>query len=113
VYLTLFVCTPITQLHDKYWLIVTCLGVNIPLFFITESENTFRLQKEYIPLMVQKYYKPDGWLGALLGTRIFIDFSGKYQFQTKWKELVKELRVHNILPDQHASEQKTTGTYCI
>jgi hypothetical protein len=50
---------------------------------------------------------------ALLGTRLYIDFSGKYQFQPKWKELIKELRVHNILPDQHASEQTTTGTYCI
>ena len=74
-----------------------------------EAENTFRLKKKYIPLMVQKYYKPDGWLGSLLGSRIYIDFSGKCDFQAKWEELVKELCYHNILPVQHASEQTTTG----
>ena len=29
----------------------------------TEAEYTFQLRKPYIPLMVEKGYKPDGWLG--------------------------------------------------
>ncbi|XP_052084596.1 uncharacterized protein LOC127721827 isoform X2 [Mytilus californianus] len=72
-----------------------------------ESEYTYRCGKEFIPLMVQKYYKPDGWLGALLGTKLFIDFSGKYQFEPKWNELIKELQAHKMLGKEEAI-QKTT-----
>ena len=29
----------------------------------TEAEYVFQLRKPYVPLMVEKGYKPDGWLG--------------------------------------------------
>ncbi|XP_052084603.1 uncharacterized protein LOC127721834 [Mytilus californianus] len=64
-----------------------------------EAENTFRCGKEYIPLIVQKHYKPDSWLGALLGAKLYIDFSGKYQFEPKWNELVKELQAFKMLTE--------------
>jgi hypothetical protein len=35
-----------------------------------EAEYTFGLQKKFIPLIMQNDYKPDGWLGILIGTRI-------------------------------------------
>ncbi|XP_063437363.1 uncharacterized protein LOC134718645 isoform X2 [Mytilus trossulus] len=70
-----------------------------------ESEYTYRCGKEYIPLMVQKYYKPDGWLGALLGTKLFIDFSGKYQFEPKWNELIKELQQHKMLGNEETNQE--------
>ena len=31
----------------------------------TEAEYVFQLRKPYVPLMVEKGYKPDGWLGKL------------------------------------------------
>ena len=37
-------------------------------------------------------YKPDGWLGILVGTKLFYDFSGKYEFQGKLDQLLKEVR---------------------
>ena len=77
--------------------------------FFTESEYTFRLGKDYVPLMVQKYYKPDGWLGALLGTKLYIDFSGKYAFEPKWNELIKELHAHSILGNNHIQAETSTG----
>ncbi|XP_076081662.1 uncharacterized protein LOC143052499 [Mytilus galloprovincialis] len=64
-----------------------------------EAENTFRCGKQYIPLIVQKHYKPDSWLGALLGAKLYIDFSGKYQFEPKWNELIKELQALNVLTE--------------
>ncbi|CAC5419666.1 unnamed protein product [Mytilus coruscus] len=75
-----------------------------------ESEYTYRCGKEYIPLMVQKYYKPDGWLGALLGTKLFIDFSGKYQFDQKWNELIKELQAHKMLGKEAIEETAIVAT---
>lgn len=58
----------------------------------TEAEYTFRLRKDYIPMMMQKKYNPDGWLGAMLGAKLFFDFSGKYPFEKSFSGLIKELR---------------------
>ncbi|KAK7481464.1 hypothetical protein BaRGS_00027315, partial [Batillaria attramentaria] len=57
-----------------------------------QGEYTFQLRKEYIPLMMQKKYRPDGWLGAILGAKLFFDFSGKYPFEKSMQGLLKELR---------------------
>ncbi|BFZ13606.1 hypothetical protein BsWGS_16645 [Bradybaena similaris] len=58
----------------------------------TEAEYTFHLRKDYIPLMVQPRYRPDGWLGAILGAKLFFDFSGKYPYEKPLQGLLKELR---------------------
>ena len=42
--------------------------------------------------MLERGYKPDGWLGFILGAKLFYDFSGKYPFQAKYNDLLKELR---------------------
>jgi len=41
---------------------------------------------------MQKDYKPDGWLGLNIGSKLFFDFSGKYNFDEKMKELKTEIR---------------------
>ena len=41
---------------------------------------------------MQKRYRPDGWLGAILGAKLFFDFSGKYPFDKSMQGLLKELR---------------------
>lgn len=58
----------------------------------TEAEYTFQLKKDYIPLMLQKKYRPDGWLGTILGAKLYFDFSGKYPFDKSFAGLLKELR---------------------
>lgn len=42
--------------------------------------------------MVQKRYRPDGWLGFILGAKLYFDFSGKYPFEKPWNGLMKELK---------------------
>lgn len=59
---------------------------------LVEAEYTFQMRKEYIPLMVQKRYRPDGWLGMILGAKLYFDFSGKYPFEKPWNGLMKELK---------------------
>lgn len=36
---------------------------------------------------MQTGYKATGWLGAMIGARLFYDFSGKYDFDKKFSEL--------------------------
>lgn len=55
-----------------------------------EAEYTFSTRKKFIPLIMQANYKPDGWLGMLLGTKIFVDFT-KYAYDDAFHRLKKEL----------------------
>lgn len=37
----------------------------------TEAEYAFQQRKRIIPVIFEKSFKPTGWLGALLGTRLY------------------------------------------
>lgn len=52
---------------------------------LIEARHTFDLGKKYIPLIVQKRYRPDGWLGPILGTKQYFDFSKN--FELAWNDL--------------------------
>ena len=47
-------------------------------------------------------YKADGWLGFIIGTKLFFDFSGKYPFEVKVEGLVKEIhsKLDHIVPSK-------------
>ncbi|XP_025080765.1 uncharacterized protein LOC112556198 isoform X2 [Pomacea canaliculata] len=75
----------------------------------TEAEYTFQQRKEYIPLMMQKKYRPDGWLGAILGAKLFFDFSGKYPFEKSMQGLLKELRGRGQLSHMTDSTDEVDG----
>ncbi|XP_071141109.1 uncharacterized protein [Mytilus edulis] len=87
-----------------------------------EAEYTFQCRKDYVPLMLQKQYRPDGWLGAILGAKLYFDFSGKYPFEKPWNGLMKELKGMGKLGESMekradstdaliASSSSTTTTY--
>jgi len=55
-----------------------------------EAEYAFQLGKPVVPLIMQKGYRPDGWLGMILGSKIFVDFF-KYERDECLQRLRKEL----------------------
>jgi hypothetical protein len=57
----------------------------------TEAEYTFRQRKEIVPLRLEHRYFADGWLGALVGNKLFFDFSANNSFQKSVSGLIKEL----------------------
>ena len=57
----------------------------------SEAEYAYQLRKDIIPLMMQRDYTPDGWLGIILGTRLWIDFRNDYNRNTSAEKLLKEL----------------------
>jgi hypothetical protein len=63
----------------------------ISFFFIIEAEYAFARDKMVIPVLLQNRYRPDGWLGILIGSKKFYDFSGKYDFDKKFREMKTEL----------------------
>ena len=42
---------------------------------------------------MERGYLADGWLGFILGAKLFYEFSGKYPFESKIEELLKEIKV--------------------
>lgn len=57
----------------------------------------FVKRKKFIPLKMQEKYYPDGWLGILIGAKLYIEFSRKYSYSEKFQELVdainREVRI--------------------
>lgn len=50
---------------------------------------------------MESSYQPDGWLGIMIGARLYFDFSGKYEFKSKANELLRQLgREPNKLKDK-------------
>ncbi|KAJ8322143.1 hypothetical protein KUTeg_000614 [Tegillarca granosa] len=56
-----------------------------------EAEYAFEKRKTIVPLRMEKGYRPDGWLGIIVGSKKFYDFGGKYSFDSRADDLVKEL----------------------
>ncbi|CAF1035861.1 unnamed protein product [Adineta steineri] len=56
----------------------------------SEAEYAYRLKKPFVPILLQSKFKPDGWLGLLLGTKLYIDFT-KSDFDSNYKRLVNEI----------------------
>ncbi|XP_074653238.1 uncharacterized protein LOC141907481 [Tubulanus polymorphus] len=57
----------------------------------SEAEYTYRLRKDVIPLRLQTNYDPDGWLGMIVGTRLYFDISDSDLFESAMRGLIKEL----------------------
>jgi hypothetical protein len=58
----------------------------------SEAEYARRLGKPFIPILLQSKYKPDGWLGLILGARLYIDFT-KNDYHSNFRKLVKEIEI--------------------
>ena len=57
----------------------------------SEAEYAYQLRKDIIPLMMQQNYKPDGWLGMIVGTKLWIDLRNNFNVEAAIGKLKKEL----------------------
>ncbi|XP_071152865.1 uncharacterized protein [Mytilus edulis] len=57
----------------------------------SEAEYTYKLRKSFIPLRLQHRYVPDGWLGMLIGTRLYFDISSEDKIYPQMDNVIKEL----------------------
>ncbi|CAF4253408.1 unnamed protein product, partial [Rotaria sordida] len=53
------------------------------------------ISTKIVPLVLQKQYKPDGWLSFLIGHLLYVDFN-QYEFSQAMKMLFKKLKVADI-----------------
>jgi phosphopantothenate-cysteine ligase len=65
----------------------------------SEAEYAYVQKKPIVPLMLQHDYKPDGWLGILMGARLWIDFSDADGITKSFEKLVTELEPYGAVDD--------------
>jgi hypothetical protein len=58
---------------------------------------------------MENNYKPDGWLGLILGTKIYIDFT-KYSFDIAIQKLLKEIQIPINLNEKNESNNTKKDT---
>ena len=57
----------------------------------SEAEYAYQLRKDIIPLMMQRKYRGDGWLGMLVGTKLWFEFNSQQSIEPGVTKLIKEL----------------------
>ena len=60
-------------------------------FCRAEAHYAFQRQLKLVPVLLQKHYKPDGWLLFLIGQLLYVDFT-KYEFGRAIEMLMKEIK---------------------
>ena len=55
-----------------------------------EAEYAFKCKRRLVPLIMRPGYRPDGWLGLMIGSRVYMDF-GRYDFETACDKLMTEI----------------------
>ncbi len=57
-----------------------------------EAEYIFQKKVPFIPLMMVPGYHPRGWLGLMLGQRLYYNFSNPHVFDRPMQDAIKEIR---------------------
>ncbi|CAF2017157.1 unnamed protein product [Rotaria magnacalcarata] len=70
-----------------------------------EAEYAFRCKRRLLPVILRQGYRPDGWLGLLLGSRIYIDFT-QLEFFQACTSLLKEIQLQR---GNHCEDDAISG----
>lgn len=77
---------------EKSEFVILCMSDSYKrsVYCQAEAEYAFRCKRRLLPLIVREEYRPDGWLGLLLGSRIYINF-GRFDFKAGCEALLNEI----------------------
>lgn len=73
-----------------------------------EAEYAFRCKKHLLPCIVRQGYRADGWLGLVIGSRIYVEF-GRLEFPQACELIVKEItlqRENQLITNQSMGKEK-------
>lgn len=73
-----------------------------------EAEYTYNRGKKFIPIKMEGGYKPDGWLGLLLASKLFFDFTKDGQWEMMFDGLCAEINRMMLDESSDRIDGKTT-----
>ena len=84
------------QAIDRSRTIIICMSEEYRKsnFCRAEAHYAFQQQRHIVPVLMQKHYKPDGWLLFLIGQLMYVNFT-KYEFDRAMEMLFKELSAND------------------
>jgi hypothetical protein len=59
----------------------------------SEAEYAYTRQRHLIPLVMEKKYRPDGWLGFICASKMYVDFT-KTEFEQAFQKLISQIQLH-------------------
>ncbi|CAF4169586.1 unnamed protein product [Rotaria sordida] len=59
----------------------------------SEAEYAYTRQRHIIPLVMEKKYRPDGWLGFICASKLYVDFT-KTDFEQAFQKLISQIQFH-------------------
>ena len=59
----------------------------------SEAEYAFTRQRKIIPLLLENKYRPDGWLGLICASKLYVDFT-KQTFDAAVNKLLSQIEHH-------------------
>lgn len=74
-----------------------------------EAEYAFRCKRHLLPCIVRQGYRADGWLGLIIGSRIYMDF-GRLEFKNACELVLKEItlqRENQLTKEKEVSYEET------
>ncbi|CAF4132000.1 unnamed protein product [Adineta steineri] len=89
------------QAIDRSEIIIICMSEQYRQsnFCRAEAHYAFQRQRRIVPVLMQKHYKPDGWLLFLIGQLLYVDFT-EHEFVRVMEMLSKELKAIHV-PDMN------------
>ena len=76
----LYVVFRLMSINSNILFHIRLTHVIIRFLSLAEAEYTYSQRKDIIPILLQQGYVPDGWLGALVGIRIYFDLTDEGTF---------------------------------
>ncbi|CAF3473062.1 unnamed protein product [Rotaria sp. Silwood1] len=79
----------------------------------SEAEYAYTRQRLIIPLVMEKKYRPDGWLGFICASKLYVDFT-KTDFEQAFQKLISQIQLHRqqtLSSSMKKYEQKTPLTH--
>jgi hypothetical protein len=58
----------------------------------SEAEYAYTRQRHMIPLVMENKYRPDGWLGLICASKMYVDFT-KLEFETAFQKLLVQIQL--------------------
>lgn len=62
-----------------------------------EAEYAFGCKRRLVPVRIRPGYRPDGWLGFMIGSRIYVDFA-RFDFSIACEKLMTEINLQRKQP---------------
>jgi hypothetical protein len=77
---------------------------------LKEAEYAEKKKKLILPLLMQSGFEADGWLGLLIGARIYVNFASS-PFESAMADLKKQLDLLRVRPMQGYFPNRSSQQY--